>query len=87
MTVSIGSGIGRMLARGCVVNGANAILIDVNEKALVAVKTELEGLASSSSSPVEIVTFVCLYNTATEMALTISAASKPTSPMRMGSKR
>ncbi|KAH8650481.1 hypothetical protein BGZ61DRAFT_542173 [Ilyonectria robusta] len=43
------SGIGLMLARGCASNGANVILIDVNEKALHDVKPELEGLSESSS--------------------------------------
>lgn len=34
-----------MLARGCTINGANTILIDVNKNALEQVKTELQGLA------------------------------------------
>ncbi|KAK5177479.1 hypothetical protein LTR44_010096 [Exophiala sp. CCFEE 6388] len=56
------SGIGRMIARGCVVNGANTILIDVNEQALDETEKELEGLASSSSSIFKpaIVTSVCI---------------------------
>lgn len=43
-------------------NGANTILIDVNEQGLAATKKELEGLASSSDSTAtpEIVTSVCL---------------------------
>ncbi|KAK6227633.1 short-chain dehydrogenase [Colletotrichum tabaci] len=49
------SGIGHMLARGCVVNGANVILIDINERALSDTKTELESLATSSNSDVEVV--------------------------------
>ncbi|EEU38885.1 uncharacterized protein NECHADRAFT_88900 [Fusarium vanettenii 77-13-4] len=52
------SGIGLMLARGCAVNGANVILIDVNEKALHDVKPELEGLfeSSSGSNKIEVAT-------------------------------
>ncbi|KAH0421188.1 short-chain dehydrogenase [Colletotrichum camelliae] len=49
------SGIGLMLARGCVVNGANVILIDINDKALEATKTELESLAKSPDSNSEVV--------------------------------
>ncbi|KAF5489144.1 Rhamnolipids biosynthesis 3-oxoacyl-[acyl-carrier-protein] reductase [Colletotrichum siamense] len=49
------SGIGHMLARGCVVNGANVILIDINEKALADTKTEVENLATSSNSGAEVV--------------------------------
>lgn len=49
-----------MLARGCVVNGANVILIDINEKALAGVKTELDSLATSSDSDAEVVMFVSL---------------------------
>ncbi|KAF4819801.1 Rhamnolipids biosynthesis 3-oxoacyl-[acyl-carrier-protein] reductase [Colletotrichum tropicale] len=49
------SGIGHMLARGCVVNGANVILIDINEKALADAKTELENLATSSNSDAGVV--------------------------------
>ncbi|KAF4481043.1 Rhamnolipids biosynthesis 3-oxoacyl-[acyl-carrier-protein] reductase [Colletotrichum fructicola Nara gc5] len=49
------SGIGHMLARGCVVNGANVILIDINEKALADTKTELESLTTSSNLDVEVV--------------------------------
>lgn len=33
-----------MIARGCAVNGANTVLIDINENALAEVKTELEHL-------------------------------------------
>ncbi|RSL86230.1 hypothetical protein CEP51_002920 [Fusarium floridanum] len=52
------SGIGLMLARGCAANGANVILIDVNEKALNDVKPELEGLFESptGSNKIEVVT-------------------------------
>ncbi|RMJ17049.1 hypothetical protein CDV36_003249 [Fusarium kuroshium] len=52
------SGIGLMLARGCAANGANVILIDVNEKALHDVKPELEGLLESpaGSNNIEVVT-------------------------------
>ncbi|GLA75877.1 hypothetical protein AtubIFM55763_007433 [Aspergillus tubingensis] len=46
-----GSGIGRMLARGCAVNGANTILIDINERALEAAKTELQQLSQSEELP------------------------------------
>ncbi|EQB51301.1 hypothetical protein CGLO_09172 [Colletotrichum gloeosporioides Cg-14] len=49
------SGIGHMLARGCVVNRANVILIDINETALADTKTELESLATSSNSDAEVV--------------------------------
>ncbi|TVY59485.1 Gluconate 5-dehydrogenase [Lachnellula cervina] len=42
------SGIGHMLARGCAVNGANTILIDVNLQALSSVKSEIENLSPSS---------------------------------------
>lgn len=45
------SGIGRMLARGCAVNGANTILIDVNERSLEAAKTELQQLSQSEELP------------------------------------
>ncbi|BCS02042.1 SDR family NAD(P)-dependent oxidoreductase [Aspergillus luchuensis] len=45
------SGIGRMLARGCTVNGANTILIDVNERSLEAAKTELQQLSQSEELP------------------------------------
>jgi hypothetical protein len=34
-----------MLARGCTINGANTILIDVNQDALEKIKTKLKGLA------------------------------------------
>ncbi|GKZ72750.1 hypothetical protein AnigIFM60653_011875 [Aspergillus niger] len=52
-----GSGIGRMLARGCTVNGANTILIDVNERSLEETKTELQGLSRSEDlSPTSVVT-------------------------------
>lgn len=37
-----------MIARGCAVNGANTVLIDINEKALAEVKAELEHLISQS---------------------------------------
>ncbi|RSM02405.1 hypothetical protein CDV31_010907 [Fusarium ambrosium] len=52
------SGIGLMLARGCAANGANVILVDVNEKALHDVKPELEGLFESpaDSNKIEVVT-------------------------------
>jgi short-subunit dehydrogenase len=53
------SGIGRMLARGCIVNGANVILIDVNQDALAEVTAELHGLASPAA-PVVITRFVWL---------------------------
>lgn len=46
-----GNGIGRMLARGCAVNGANTILIDINERALEAAKTELQQLSQSEELP------------------------------------
>ncbi|KAJ5570331.1 Rhamnolipids biosynthesis 3-oxoacyl- reductase [Penicillium hispanicum] len=53
------SGIGRMLARGCSVNGANTILIDVNEQALIEASTEVKYLSSSAGlDPVEVIT-VC----------------------------
>lgn len=48
------SGIGRMLARGFTANGANTILIDINEKSLLETKTELEAI--KSSSPTTIIT-------------------------------
>ncbi|GKZ62312.1 hypothetical protein AnigIFM49718_009396 [Aspergillus niger] len=52
-----GSGIGRMLARGCTVNGANTILIDVNERSLEETKTELQELSRSEDlSPTSVVT-------------------------------
>ncbi|CAK97306.1 hypothetical protein AnigIFM63604_006150 [Aspergillus niger] len=52
-----GSGIGRMLARGCTVNGANTILIDVNERSLEETKTELQELSQSGDlSPTSVVT-------------------------------
>ncbi|KAL4887538.1 short-chain dehydrogenase [Aspergillus karnatakaensis] len=41
------SGIGRMLAKGCAVNGAHAILIDISERALAEAKAELERISSS----------------------------------------
>ncbi|TVY48399.1 Rhamnolipids biosynthesis 3-oxoacyl-[acyl-carrier-protein] reductase [Lachnellula occidentalis] len=46
------SGIGHMLARGCAVNGANTILIDVNFEALLSVKSELQNLSPSSKTVV-----------------------------------
>ncbi|KAF2503070.1 NAD(P)-binding protein [Lophium mytilinum] len=46
------SGIGHMLARGCTINGANTILIDVNLDSLSSVKAELESLSSSSETVV-----------------------------------
>ncbi|GLA28819.1 hypothetical protein AnigIFM63326_006411 [Aspergillus niger] len=52
-----GSGIGRILARGCTVNGANTILIDVNERSLEETKTELQELSRSEDlSPTSVVT-------------------------------
>jgi hypothetical protein len=36
-----------MLARGCIINGANIILIDVNQNALEQVKAELQALTST----------------------------------------
>ncbi|KAL2833334.1 hypothetical protein BDW59DRAFT_180093 [Aspergillus cavernicola] len=44
------SGIGRMLAKGCAVNGAHAILIDINEKALADTQKELETLTQSEAT-------------------------------------
>ncbi|EXJ83384.1 hypothetical protein A1O1_07006 [Capronia coronata CBS 617.96] len=43
------SGIGHMLARGCAVNGAHLILIDINESSLSQVKSELQELSSASN--------------------------------------
>jgi hypothetical protein len=53
-----------MLARGCVVNGANVIIIDVNELALEEAKVELEHLASASlsSSPAQVTRSVRLLS-------------------------
>ncbi|KAL4963088.1 SDR family NAD(P)-dependent oxidoreductase [Aspergillus stella-maris] len=45
-----GSGIGRMLARGCTVNGAHTILIDINEAGLAETKADLEMISSSESA-------------------------------------
>ncbi|KAJ5108319.1 hypothetical protein N7456_004994 [Penicillium angulare] len=42
------SGIGHMLARGCAVNGANVILIDINEGSLSTVQKELNALSEGS---------------------------------------
>lgn len=47
-----------MLARGCAVNGANTILIDVNLQALSSVKSEIENLSPSS----KIFMLVCYYS-------------------------
>ncbi|TVY43658.1 Gluconate 5-dehydrogenase [Lachnellula subtilissima] len=44
------SGIGHMIARGCAVNGANTILIDVNLQALLSVQSELENISPSSKT-------------------------------------
>jgi hypothetical protein len=38
-----------MLARGCAVNGANVILIDINEDSLIRVQKELDGLSKNST--------------------------------------
>lgn len=54
-----------MLARGCVVNGSNVILIDIDEKALADIKTELESLTTSSNLDVEVVMFVPLTSAPT----------------------
>ncbi|KAL3457162.1 hypothetical protein BJX64DRAFT_293416 [Aspergillus heterothallicus] len=43
------SGIGRMLAKGCVVNGAHTLLIDLNEKSLLETKEELRKIPASES--------------------------------------
>ncbi|OJJ68884.1 hypothetical protein ASPBRDRAFT_158085 [Aspergillus brasiliensis CBS 101740] len=52
-----GSGIGRMLARGCTVNGANTILIDINERSLEQTKAELQQLSQSDGlAPTSVVT-------------------------------
>ncbi|KAL4941880.1 hypothetical protein BDV06DRAFT_222710 [Aspergillus oleicola] len=45
-----GSGIGWMLARGCTVNGAHTILIDINEASLADTKADLEGISSSADA-------------------------------------
>ncbi|KAL4791875.1 hypothetical protein BDV19DRAFT_400981 [Aspergillus venezuelensis] len=45
-----GSGIGRMLARGCTVNGAHTILIDINEAGLAETKAALEIISSSEGA-------------------------------------
>ncbi|KAL3471649.1 NAD(P)-binding protein [Aspergillus californicus] len=44
-----GSGIGRMIAKGCVVNGANTILIDLNEKSLADARGQLESISTSKT--------------------------------------
>lgn len=57
LLIPLGSGIGRMLARGCAANGAHTILIDVNEAGLKETKSEIEKInqASTDSEPVEVV--------------------------------
>ncbi|KAK3047445.1 hypothetical protein LTR09_011193 [Extremus antarcticus] len=50
------SGIGRMLARGCAANSANAILIDVNAEGLEAVKAELDEIAATQSDLSKVIT-------------------------------
>ncbi|KAL3489962.1 hypothetical protein BJX62DRAFT_252300 [Aspergillus germanicus] len=50
------SGIGRMLAKGCSVNGAHTILIDINDKALADTKNELAAISQLKKNPTEIVT-------------------------------
>jgi hypothetical protein len=48
-----------MIARGCTVNGANTILIDVNQHELEAVQAELNNLASSAgSTPLSVIALV-----------------------------
>lgn len=49
-----------MLAKGCVINGANTILIDVNAQALELARTELKSLVESSedSKTTEVLTSV-----------------------------
>ncbi|OKL56684.1 hypothetical protein UA08_07995 [Talaromyces atroroseus] len=49
------SGIGRMLARGCTMNGANTVLIDVNEDALAEVKAQIHGDLSSEDGIAKVV--------------------------------
>ncbi|KAL2795137.1 hypothetical protein BJX66DRAFT_337142 [Aspergillus keveii] len=51
------SGIGRMLAKGCIVNGAHTILIDINDQALADTKDELAAISQSEANAAEIVTY------------------------------
>lgn len=46
--MTVAPGIGKMLAKGFTANGANVILIDVNENALASTKLGLEGVAKSA---------------------------------------
>ncbi|RDW84267.1 short-chain dehydrogenase [Coleophoma cylindrospora] len=51
------SGLGRMLAKGFTANGANTILIDIDEKGLAVTKAELEDITRSlGKSPTNIIT-------------------------------
>ncbi|GAM40565.1 short-chain dehydrogenase [Talaromyces pinophilus] len=50
------SGIGRMVAKGCVVNGAHTIMIDINDQALADTKEELETVSQSEATAAKIVT-------------------------------
>lgn len=89
LTRDLASGIGLMLARGCASNGANVILIDVNEKALHDVKPELEGLSESSSvsNKIEVATSVHIHLTYDhDRLLTASTEYMPISQVRRVSR-
>jgi NAD(P)-dependent dehydrogenase (short-subunit alcohol dehydrogenase family) len=47
-----------MLAKGCIVNGAHTILIDINDQALADTKDELAAISQSEANAVEIATYV-----------------------------
>lgn len=81
-----------MIARGCAVNGANTILIDVNEQALAETRSELEALRRSSSEPdsMKVLTSVDLHATTLVPYwdwLTCLPGSMETSPVKKGYKK
>lgn len=54
-----GSGLGKMIARGFIANGASSIcLVDMNGDRLSAVKTELEALAKDLDKTCSVTTYI-----------------------------
>lgn len=81
-----------MIARGSVVNGANVILIDIDEQALEETKSEIEGLRgiSRGTETAAVVTSVNPDRTTMETLsdwLTFLSESMATSPVKMVFKR
>lgn len=60
--ICVASGIGRMVAKGCVVNGAHTIMIDINDQALADTKEELETVSQSEATAAKIVTYASLLS-------------------------